>query len=197
MHTCISSRFRPVPVPAAGPQEHLWSWSLLRSGASGSHSSQLLLSEALDHNRVFFFFLQTLHFKLPTRRGADDGRTSQGICGKNTLSHALRVRLPDSTTLTQKLWWTHSAHLAEVSRIESSATGASHTPILRLIYVYHWYCSCYRKDWLGQRLSNKYRGVIPSRRATLKRTSCHKFFAVTDMSKNIPLYSWMRGLACP
>lgn len=59
---------------------------------------------------------------------------------KHTASHPIRVSLPDGTALTQKLWRTHSARLAVVSGTESSARGASHIPIPRLIYVYHWCC---------------------------------------------------------
>ena len=196
-HTSISYIFRQVPE---SPQQ-------VQSRVSGLGHYWGLGPSGLIHHSCFspelwitagLIFCRLCILSCPTGRGGRDGRTSQGICSKHTASHPVRVSLPDSTAIWHgNSWRTHSAHLAVVSGTESSARGASHTPIQSLMYVYRCYCSCHRKDWLGQRLSNKYRGVIPSRTATFKRTPTHKFFAVTDMSKNIPLYSRMWGRLVP
>ena len=84
------------------------------------HLSQLFLSGAL-----YCSILQTLHTKLPEGSESKDGCTSQGVCGKHTASHLVRVNLPDSTTLTQKLCLTYTAHPTIVSSRESSANAAS------------------------------------------------------------------------
>lgn len=138
-HSHVSYIFRSVPK----------SQQQVQSSVSGLGHYWGLGPRGLIHHSCFclvlwitvgLLFCTLCILSCPQGGRADDGRTSQGICGKHTASHPVRVSLPDGTALTQKLWRTHSARLAVVRGTESSARGASHIPIPRLIYVYHWYC---------------------------------------------------------
>lgn len=82
--------------------------------APSPHSSQFLPES--QHGWFFFFFLQTLHFKLPMGGRGNDGRTSLGICC-NTLQ-AIQLGF---LSLTAQLCRTHNAHLGVVISRPSSA----------------------------------------------------------------------------
>lgn len=99
-HTHSCAHTRTHTLPAAGPEQHLWSWSLLRSRPPGLiHHICFCLEFSITAGP---FFCGLCISGCPQGR---DGMTNIRVraFAANTMSHRVRFSLTDNTTVIHQL----------------------------------------------------------------------------------------------